>query len=122
MSKTIAQIVEMAAENLGIYAEGETLASYKSDDLTKSYNEVYAELQGLRLIAWSETASIPDQYAKSIAMLVAHNRATRYQIPTDSYQRIVLEGWGGSLDGQAMKMIRKLQHRAKMGVTEIENF
>ena len=110
------QIRETAAENLGILGEGETLPSYEASDLDQSYLEVYAVLQGLELTSWASSANIPDQYASSVAMLVAANRATKYQIPDNRYQRIQLEAFG------AMRLIRELQAPTKMGVTEIENY
>ena len=119
---TATQIRETAAENLGILGEGETLPSYETADLDQAYTEVYKELQGLNLTTWAETANVPDQYARSVAMLVAEARAVKYQIPDNRYQRILLEGSGPNGDGKAMSMIRKLQAVSKMGQTEIENF
>ena len=119
---TAAQIRETAAENLGIHGEGETLPSYETDDLNQAYTEVYAKLEALRLTTWSETSDVPDQYADSVAMLVAEQRAIKYQIPDNRYMRIKAAGWGLDEDGDAIKMIRKLQARSKMGQTEIENF
>ena len=113
---TAQQIRETAAENLGILGEGEVLPSYESDDLDQAYSEVYKELEGLELTAWAQTSDVPDQYARSIAMLVAEARAVKYQIPDNRYQRVKFESI------EAMSMIRKLQARSKMGQTEIENF
>ena len=113
---TAIQIRETAAENLGILGEGETLPSYETADLDQAYTEVYKELQGLDLTTWAESADVPDQYARSIAMLVAEARGVKYQIPDNRYQRIKIESI------EAIAMIRKLQARAKMGQTEIENF
>ena len=113
---TAQQIRETAAENLGILGEGETLPSYETNDLDQAYTEVYAELQGQNLTTWSEGTNVPDQYARSIAMLVAESRATKYQIPDNRYARIKMEAV------EAYRMIRHLQARDKMGQTEIENF
>lgn len=113
---TAQQIRETAAENLGILGEGETLPSYESDDLDQAYIEVYKELEGLNLTAWAQASNVPDQFARSVSTLVAEARAVKYQIPDNRYQRIKFEAV------EAMSMIRKLQERAKMGQTEIENF
>lgn len=113
---TDAQIRETAAENLGIVGEGESLPSYEADDLDQAYIEVYNELQGLRLTTWASTADVPDQYARSVAMLVAEARAVKYQVPDARYQRIKMEAV------EAMRMIRKLQANDIMGQTEIEDF
>ena len=113
---TAQQIRETAAENLGILGEGETLPSYETDDLDQAYIEVYKELEGLELTAWVQTGTIPDQYARSVAMLVAEARAVKYQVPDARYQRIKIEAI------EAMSMIRKQQVRNKMSVTRIENF
>ena len=113
---TATQIRETAAENLGIHGEGQTLEAYETADLDQAYTEVFKELQQLNLTTWAETAAVPDQYARSIAMLVANARTTKYQIPDNRYQRIKLESI------EAIQMIRRLQARDKMGQTEIENF
>ena len=113
---TAQQIRETAAENLGIFGEGETLGSYETDDLDQAYNEVYKELEGLELTAWLQTSNVPDQFARAVAMLVAEARATKYQIPDNRYQRIKFEAI------EAMSSIRKQQAVAKMGQTQIENF
>lgn len=113
---TAQQIRETAAENLGILGEGETLPSYETADLNQAYTEVYAELQALDLAAWAYTSNVPDQYAKHVAMLVAESRAAKYQVPEERYQRIRLEA------DKAIRMIRRLQARAKMGQTIIENY
>jgi hypothetical protein len=113
---TAIQIRETAAENLGILGEGETLPSYEADDLDQAYTEVFKELQQLNLTTWAEGSDIPDQYARSIAMMVANARTTKYQIPDNRYQRIKLE------TAEAWHLFRELQARAKMGQTEIENF
>jgi len=110
------QIRETAAENLGILGEGETLPSYESDDLDQAYIEVYKELEGLELTAWAQAGDVPDQYARSVAILVAAARAVKYQIPDNRYQRLKIE------EIEAMSMIRKQQVRSKMSVTQIENF
>ena len=115
------QIRETAAENLGIFGEGQTLTSYQADDLDQAYAEVYAELQGLGLAPWASTGTIPDKYASSVAMLVAEARSTKYQIPDNRYMRIKIEGKGENLDGKAIKMLRKLQAVTVMGQTRIEN-
>ena len=119
---TAQQIRETAAENLAILGEGQVLTSYASDDLDQAYTEVYEQLQQLGLTTWSSTANVPDQYAGPVAMLVAEARAVKYRVPDAQYQRIKLEGSGSGDDGLAMKMIRKLSIRSKMGQTEIENF
>ena len=113
---TIAQIVENAAENLGILGEGETLPSYETADLTSAYAEVFAELQADELTTWSSTAAIPDQYAWAIAMLVAEHRAVKYKVPIPRYQQIKAEAF------EAITRIRALMMKGQMGQTEIENF
>ena len=119
---TATQIRETAAENLGILGEGETLPSYETADLDQAYTEVFKELQTLNLTTWAESANVPDQYAASVAMLVADQRAVKYQVPDNRYIRIKTEGWGSDMNGAAINKIRRLQARAKMGQTEIENF
>ena len=113
---TAQQIRETAAENLGILGEGEVLPSYESDDLDQAYTEIYKELEGLELTAWVQTSDVPDQYVRSVAMLVAEARAVKYQIPDNRYQRIKIESI------EAMSMIRKQQVRDKMAVTKMQAF
>jgi len=113
---TAAQIIETAAENLGIHGEGETLPSYETADLTQAITEVYNELQKDNLTTWASTADIPDEYARSFAMLVAAARAVKYQIPDARFNRIKL----GEME--AMHLFRRFQARSKLGQTAIENF
>ena len=115
MASKVQAIVD-AAENLGILGEGEKLPSYESDDLSRAYTEVYAELQALRLTTWAETANIPDQYSWSVAMLMAEQRMVKYKVPTNRVIELVQGG------ATAMMKIRALQARSKMGQTEIEYF
>lgn len=119
---TPARIREKAAYKLGIVGEGETLPSYETEDLTEAYAEVYAELQVMELAPWAITANVPNQYSNAIAALVADQRARDYQIPTERYQMVKAEGWGFNNDGKAIKHLRELQARTKLGVTQIENF
>jgi len=113
---TAQQIRETAAANLGIFGEGQVLPAFESDDLDQAYNEVYAQLQGLELTAWLQTSDVPDQFAHSVAMLVAEARAVAYKIPDAQYQRVKFEAV------EAMSVIRKQQAIAKMGQTKIERF
>lgn len=110
------QIRETAAENLGILGEGEMLPSYETNDLDQAYIEVYAELQALNLTTWPESGAIPDQYARSVAILVAEARVIKYQKSDQVFTRIRAE------KEVALARIRQLQARSKMGQTEIENF
>jgi len=118
---TNAQIRETAAENLGILGEGEVLPSYETGDLNQAITEVYSMLRQLNLVTWASTDSVPDEYAAPFAMLVADARKTKYQIPDNRYMRIMAEGWGPNLDGGAIKMIKRLQAKQKLGVTQIES-
>ena len=113
---TNAQIRTTAAENLGILGEGETLPSYESNDLDQAITEVYNELQSLNLTTWASTSNVPEQYARSFAMMVAAARAMKYQIPEDRYKRIQYE------TDRGMHLFRELQARSKLGQTEIEYF
>jgi len=113
---TLAQVRENAAENLGILGEGETLPSYETADLDRAYAEVYAELQADELTTWSSTAAVPDQYAWSVAMLMADHRAVKYGVDPSRYQWIKIEA------GIAINRIRALMMKQKMGQTEIENY
>ena len=119
---TAAEIVESAAEVLGIVGEGEMLTSYESGDLTQAYLEVYNILQARNLITWAYTSDIPDEYVWPVTMLVAEARATKYQIPQELYARIRSEASGDNDNGRAILMLRELQARSQMGTTEIENF
>jgi hypothetical protein len=119
---TTSQIRETAAEILGILGEGETLPSYEVGDLNQAIAEVHSTLRQLNLVTWASTDNVPDEYAASFAMLVADDRKTKYQIPDNRYMRIMAEGWGQNMDGQAIKMIKRLQAKQKLGVTQIENY
>lgn len=113
---TSAQIRTTAAENLGILGEGETLPSYETGDLNQAITEVYNELRRMNLVTWASTDNVPDEFARSFAMMVAESRAVKYQIPTERYQRIKLER------DEAIMRFRALQAKQKITQTPIENF
>jgi len=113
---TKADIRENAAENLGILGEGTMLPSYATGDLNQAISEVYNTLDALDLVSWEETDDVPAEFAWAIAMLVADARATKYKVPPDTYQRIKLES------ADAMRLIRRLAARRKVGQTQIESF
>ena len=119
---TSAQIIEDAAWILGEQGEGQVLESWVSGDLSDALTEVYSTLRQLNLVTWASTDAIPDEYVVPMAMLIADERKTKYQIPDNRYMRIMAEGWGPNMDGKAIKMIKRLQSKQKLGVTEIENF
>ena len=112
---TTAQIIQTAAENLGILGEGEVLPSYENGDLTQAVAEVHSELRLLGLTTWASTSDVPDEYARSFADLVAESRAVKYKIPDEQFKRIMFKG------DTALMRIRKLQSKQKVGVTQIES-
>ena len=85
---TVAEIVENAATELGIFGEGQTIRAAHSDDLTKSYNEVYAALSVKSMATWDIDEDVPDEYVPHVVALVAWGRVNRYAIPNDRYKRI----------------------------------
>ena len=113
---TSAQIRTTAAENLGILAEGETLPSFEVGDLNQAITEVYNELRRMNLVTWASTDAIPDEFARSFAMMVAESRAVKYQVPTERYQRIKVEAM------EATMRFRALQAKQKIIQTPIEYF
>lgn len=119
---TQAEIRNLAAENLGKLGEGQILESNVSGDLDDAISEVYNILRRLNLATWASTDDVPDEYAGSFAMLVADERKTKYQLPDTHYMRVMAEGWGANFDGKAIKMIKRLQSKQKLGQTQIENF
>lgn len=100
---TIAQMVDRAATRLGILAEGLTLPSYESDDLTQAYTETYAQLGAKNLTVWDFDEPIPDEYVQHVVSLMAISRANDYSIPNDRYQRIIADA------SIAVPEIRELQ-------------
>ena len=113
---TSAQIRVTAAENLGILAEGETLPSFETADIDQAITEVYNELRRMNIVTWASTDSVPDEFARSFAMMVAEARAVKYQVPTERYQRIK----GEAMEG--MMRLRRLQAKQKIVQTPIEYF
>jgi len=119
---TSTQIRQTAAENLGIRGEGQTMPSYEVADFDQAITEVYGMLRQLNLVTWASTDNVPDEVASPFAMLVACERAIKYKIPDNHYMRVLSEGWGQNMDGKAIKMIRRLYAKQKLGQTQIENF
>ena len=121
MATTTAQIIEDAAWILGEQGEGQVLESWVNGDLTRAVNEVFEELRNLNITTWARASDVPDEYAGHFAMLVADQRKTKYQIPDARYARIMAEGWGQNIDGMAVKAIKRMQSKGKLGYTEIES-
>jgi len=85
---TKAQIRDRAATMLGILGEGQTLPSYESNDMTESYEEVYAQLSRKKSLSWGPDEDVPPEYVSSVVVLVAYNRAFDYPIPEERFKRI----------------------------------
>jgi len=120
---TPAQIRNEAAKKLNIFGEGQTLRAEHSADLDNAYSEIHAELQHDDMVYWSGSADIPTRYENAMIALVAHARASKYNVPMERYNQITLEGAGiPGQPGHAMRTIWKLSEISKMGSTPIENF
>jgi hypothetical protein len=95
---TPAQIRNRAATMLGILGEGETLPSYESNDLTNSYNEVFAQLLAKNMTVWDLADDVPDEFVPHVVALVAAGRMNDYAIPDSRYARIGLSAAAAPLE------------------------
>ena len=117
MSRTTAQVRTHAAEKLGVLGIGQTIRTEISDDLDQSYIEVFNMLRAEGLANWGTVSDpVPDELVPPVVSLVAAGRATRYGVPADRFQRILLEA------SQAEDVIRKIEAPPKIGPTKINNF
>jgi len=86
---TISQIVDRAAEELGKKPTGQAVSGAVGTDLTQAYAEVHRMLDRKGLVTWSNSDSIPEEYANPIVFLVANQRLK--SVSGERYQRIKLE-------------------------------
>ena len=125
MAQTTAQIRNQAAQKLGLLGTGQTLQSAQSADLDQAYLEVYAVLQSKNLANWGiSTTDVPNELVEPIVAWVAGIRATRYAVPTERFQRIMLEYEGNPVTGHpsAEDRIREILSPPKIGPVKINNF
>lgn len=88
MAKTITEVARRALVMLGKLPIGQTPTSTQENDLIDAYNQVYSKLEQDKLVTWSSTDDIPDEFVNPIASLIAAERAEG--IPNGRYQRLVL--------------------------------
>lgn len=70
MAKTKAQIIDRVARKLGKLAIGQTLEADFESQISDTYDEVYDELDGMGLAAFS-SASVDDEFVKYFVVLIA---------------------------------------------------
>lgn len=88
MSQTKTEVINRAANMLGVLAFGQSLASQDSTRITQGYNEVYAYLKNKGLATWASTASVPDELVFFMASMIAYSCINDYGVSNDRYQRI----------------------------------
>lgn len=120
---TTAEIRNKAAEKLGLLGTGQTLQSNISSDLDNAYTEVYGMLESKGLATWgTSSTAVPAALVTPIVDWVAGVRATRYAIPADRYQRVMLEYQGGGGFPSAEDRLRELVAPPAVPQTKIQNF
>lgn len=111
---TISEIVDRAAEELGKKPTGQAVSGAVSADLTQAYAELHRMLDRKGLTTWSNTDSIPEEYANAIVFLVANQRLK--SVSPERYQRIKLEAQG------AFKTIQSLKEGVWTNTQEVEDY
>lgn len=120
---TTAEIRNKAAQKLGLLGVGQTLQSNISSDLDDAYTEVYGMIESLGLATWgTSSTNVPDALVTPIVDMVAGVRATRYAIPGERFQRIILEYHGGGGVPSAEEKLRALIAPPSVPQTKIQNF
>ena len=99
---TVTEVVDRAANDLGILRLGQTLQAQDSTRITEAYNEVYATLVNEGLATWASTAEVPDELVPHVVALMADNCINVYGLSKERYQRIK----GASIP--ALREIRRL--------------
>lgn len=70
MAKTKDQIITRVARKLGKLAVGQVLEADIESQISDTYDEVYGELDGMGLAAFS-SASVDDEFVKHFVVLIA---------------------------------------------------
>lgn len=116
MSQTKAQIVDRAAAKLGLKSGTLNLSSDIENSLSAAYDEVWAMLDGINLVDWDSSESVPDEYVSPMVDLVAFERLDDYSVSTERYQRIV------SRASTSENRIRQILNRYTYKPTKTDDF
>lgn len=104
---TVSEVVDRAANDLGILRLGQSLQAQDSTRINSAYNEVYAQLKTEGIATWTSTGAVPAEVVPHVAALVADNCLGTYSVSNDRYTRI--KNAVGANDGdRAKRAIRKL--------------
>ena len=99
---TTAEVIDRAANDLGLLRLGQTLQSQDNTRISAAYDEVYAMLVNEGLAIWASTADVPDALVPHVAALMADNCINTYGVSKERFQRIK------TASVPAMREIRKL--------------
>lgn len=104
---TVAEVVERAANELGILAVGQTLPAHHNTRITAAYNEIYGVLKSEGLAVWDSNGTIPNEVVPMLSMLMADACSNTYGVSNDRYTRIK-NAVGGEDGDKAKRAIRKI--------------
>ncbi len=101
----MANVVNRAANDLGLLRLGQSLQSQDQTRIEEAYNEVYAQLKEEGLANWASTDNVPNEILPYVACLMADNCLSTYAVSDSRYQRIKVEA--GPEGEAAKRAIRK---------------
>jgi len=90
MASTKAEMRDMAGEELGVKRLHQPMQSQDAARITKSFDQVYAQLKKDGLAIWASTGSAPDEVVPHIVFLIAEGCLGVYGVSNERYNRIVM--------------------------------
>lgn len=83
-----ADIINRAANDLGILRLGQALQAQDKTRITQAYAEIYADLKSEGIATWASDGDVPAECVRWVAALVADGCLNNYGVSNDRFQRI----------------------------------
>ena len=106
MASTTAEVIDRAANDLGVLRLGQALQSQDQTRMNSAYAEVYDQLKDEGLAIMTSTADVPDKLVPWIVALVALNASETYGVSDQRMTRILSKT--GPTGDRALREIRKI--------------
>lgn len=85
---------------------GQSADQPRNDAALQAYDEVYSYLEGLGIVEWGSTASVPNEYVYFVVAMTAYALCDDIAVPDSRYARIKSDVTGAEAN------IRRLYNQA----------
>lgn len=90
MTATASELIDRAAQKLGLLRLGQSLTAHDSERITKAYAEIYEKLKKDGYATWAYSGNIPNEFVNDLAFLISDSCADDYGLSQARYERIKL--------------------------------